>query len=69
MNNRLFNQGVVTTILGIIMLIFCGILIYQGKESASELSGWLAVALLFLRSKDSLLFGSKNMNDKEWLSQ
>jgi hypothetical protein len=57
MKDRLINKGLVTSIFGIIVLSFCGILIYQGKQTASDLSGWFAFALTLLRAKDSLLFG------------
>lgn len=54
MKNRLF-ANYVTTIMGILILIFCGVMMYMEKQTAQELSGWLAVGLLFLRSKDSLI--------------
>lgn len=54
MKKRLF-ANYVTTILGVLILIFCCVMMYMEKQTASELSGWLAVGLLFLRSKDSLL--------------
>ena len=41
--------------MGILILIFCGVMMYMEKQTAQELSGWLAVGLLFLRSKDSLI--------------
>lgn len=54
MKNRLLNNYI-TTGLGILIIIFCGVLLYQEKQTASELSGWFATALLFLRSKDSII--------------
>jgi hypothetical protein len=57
MKDRLFNKGLVTTLLGVCVLVFCGVLIYQGKQTASDLSGWFAFSLTLLRAKDSLLFG------------
>jgi hypothetical protein len=54
MKNRLF-QNYITTILGVVILGFCGVILYQEKQTASELSGWLAVGLMFLRSKDSII--------------
>jgi uncharacterized membrane protein len=54
MKKRLF-ANYVTTILGVLILIFCCVMMYMEKQTAQELSGWLAVGLLFLRSKDSLL--------------
>lgn len=54
MKSRVFSNYV-TTILGIIVLVFCGVMIYTEKSSVEDMSGWLAVGLLFLRSKDSLI--------------
>ncbi len=57
MKDRLLNKGLVTTILGVIVIAFCGVLIYQGKQTAGDLSGWMGLGLILLRAKDSLLFG------------
>mgnify|MGYP003443295380 CR=1 FL=1 len=57
MRDRLINKGLVTTILGVIVLVFCGVLIYQGKQTAGDLSGWMTLSMILLRAKDSLLFG------------
>ena len=54
MKNRLFENWV-TTLLGIVILVFCGLVIYTEKQTASDMAGWLTVGLLFLRSKDSLI--------------
>jgi hypothetical protein len=62
MKDRLFNKGLVTTLLGVCVLVFCGVLIYQGKQTASDLSGWFAFSLTLLRAKDSLLFGELKDN-------
>jgi putative effector of murein hydrolase LrgA (UPF0299 family) len=51
---RLINNYV-TTLIGLLILFICLFFIYEGKESAENLSGWLTTALLFLRSKDSLI--------------
>jgi len=55
MKERLLSKGLITTILGLVIIVFCGIMMYQGKQSAEEMSGWLATGMLFLRSKDSLI--------------
>jgi len=52
--NRLATNYV-TTILGVLILGFCGLMMYQEKQTAGELSGWMATGLLFIRSKDSLI--------------
>lgn len=54
MKNRLL-ENYMTTILGILILGFCGLMLYQEKQTAQELSGWLALGIMFLRSKDSLI--------------
>ena len=54
MKTRVISNWV-TTLLGIVILLSCLYMIYKEKQSAEELSGWLAVGLLFLRSKDSLI--------------
>jgi len=54
MKNRLIGNYV-TTILGVLILGFCASVIYLEKQTAQDMSGWLAVGLLFLRSKDSLI--------------
>lgn len=54
MKNRLFENWV-TTCLGIVILLFCGLIIYTEKQTASDMAGWLTVGLMFLRSKDSLI--------------
>lgn len=54
MKNRLITNWV-TSVFGLLIIVFCGILIYQGKETPETMSGWFATALLFLRSKDSII--------------
>lgn len=57
---RLYKEGLVTTLIGLSILAFTGLIIYQGKSTASDMSGWITVALMFLRSKDSLIGLAKN---------
>jgi len=57
MKDRLINKGLVTSLLGLGILIFSGVLIYQQKQTAQDLSGWMTLAIILLRAKDSLLFG------------
>jgi hypothetical protein len=57
MKERLLTKGLTTTLLGIGVLVFCGVLLYQEKQTAGDLSGWFAFGLMLLRAKDSLLFG------------
>jgi len=54
MKNRLLSNYV-TTILGILILIFCAVVILMEKATSTEMSGWIALSLMFLRSKDSLI--------------
>lgn len=51
---RLINNYL-TTLIGLIIMFVCLYFIYEGKETAEGLSGWLTTAILFLRSKDSLI--------------
>ncbi len=54
MKNRLFSNYVTTT-LGVLIIIFCAVMMILEKASSTELSGWLALGIMFLRSKDSLI--------------
>jgi uncharacterized membrane protein len=54
MKTRLFSNYI-TTILGLLIIVFCAVMLYTEKQSTEEMSGWLATGLLFLRSKDSLI--------------
>lgn len=54
MKKRLFSNYV-TTILGLLILIFCGTMIFMEKATIEDMSGWMTTGLLFLRSKDSLI--------------
>ena len=52
---RLYKQGLITTLIGLSILVFCGIMMYQGKATANDMAGYMTTGLLFLRSKDSLI--------------
>lgn len=61
---RIYKEGLITTTLGLGIIVFSGALIWTGKSDASSLSGWLALGILFLRSKDSLIgLGEKHERD------
>ena len=51
---RLFKDGIITTILGVLFMLGAGyvFIIQQDNERATALGGF---GLLFLRSKDSLI--------------
>ena len=51
---RLFKSGLITTIIGTLIILLSVTMIYY-KHPITEVSGWLALALTFLRSKDSLI--------------
>jgi hypothetical protein len=55
MKERLLTKGLATTLLGVCILVFCGVLMYQEKSTPSELSGWFGLGLMLLRAKDSIL--------------
>lgn len=52
---RLIREGLVTTLLGVSIIIFTGAMIWTGKSDVMSATGWLSLGLAFLRSKDSLL--------------
>jgi hypothetical protein len=54
MKKRLFSNWV-TTVLGVLIILVCLYLMIIKSHNTTELSGWLATGLLFLRSKDSLI--------------
>ena len=54
MKDRLFSNYI-TTILGLLIIIFCGAMIFMEKATIEDMSGWMTTGLLFLRSKDSLI--------------
>ena len=54
MKDRLFSNYV-TTAIGLLILIFCGVMIFMEIATIEDMSGWMTTGLLFLRSKDSLI--------------
>lgn len=52
---RLTGEGIITTLIGLGILVFTGAMIWTGKSTPTELGGWLTTGLLFIRSKDSLI--------------
>lgn len=57
---RLKKEGLITSLIGLVILAFSGAMIWTGKSDATSMSGWLALGITFLRSKDSLI----GINDK-----
>lgn len=55
MKKRIVKEGLITTLLGVSIIIFSGAMLWTGKATAESLSGWLALGIMFLRSKDSLI--------------
>lgn len=63
MLDRLFKSGLITTLLGFIIIILSIVMIYTHKYNLTEVSGWLGLGLAFLRSKDTLIgLKDKNIN-------
>lgn len=60
MKERIF-KNYVTTLIGLGLIIFCGVLVFSGKANIEEVSGWFATGTLLIRSKDSIL----NLKSKE----
>jgi hypothetical protein len=62
--DRLFKSGLMTTILGFVIIILSIVMIYTHKSNITEVSGWLGLGLAFLRSKDTLIgIKDKNINE------
>lgn len=59
---RFYKEGLITTLIGLGILIFTGAMIWTGKSTPTELGGWLTTGLLFIRSKDSLIGLEPNKN-------
>lgn len=56
---RMFKSGLITTLLGFIIILISVFMVYTHKFNFMEISGWLGLGLAFLRSKDTILFGDK----------
>lgn len=52
---RLIKDGIYTSIIGAFVLIFVMLMLWYGKATTTEMSGWLAFAGVMLRAKDSLI--------------
>ena len=55
MYNRLFKEGKISTILGLILLIFAGTALWFGKVDYLGFSGMLGTVILLFRIKDTAL--------------
>ena len=55
MYNRLFKEGKIATLLGVILLIFAGTALWFGKVDYLGFSGLLATVLMLFRVKDTAL--------------
>lgn len=62
---RMYKEGLVTTLIGLAILIFTAVITYQGKDDPLIIIPWLGISLLFLRSKDSLIGLPKDDNWKK----
>lgn len=52
---RLFKEGLITTIIGTVLILVSAGMYFTDTASMVEITGWLALALTFLRSKDTIL--------------
>jgi hypothetical protein len=52
---RLIKDGVYTSIIGAVVLIFIMLMLWFGKANTTEMTGWLAFAGVMLRAKDTIL--------------
>ena len=53
--NRLFKSGIVTTIIGVVIVGAAVFTFTTGKVTSAEAVGMGSFGLIFLRSKDSLI--------------
>jgi len=51
---RLF-KNYVTTIFAILIVIYCGLMMYMELSTATDLAGFWALALMLFRTKDSII--------------
>jgi len=58
------KSGLYTTIIGIAIISFSAAIIYQGKATPMDMSGWFAFGCLMLRANDTLI-GLEKKNDPE----
>lgn len=59
---RLTKTGIITTIVGLLLIGFSGVMLYMGKATTTETAGFFALGGMMLRSKDSLI-GIKDKED------
>jgi len=48
-------DNLATTLLGVLLIVFCIYMVYAEKMTMSEVSGWFTLGLGLLRSKNSLI--------------
>jgi len=48
-------ENYVTTLIGLVILVFSGVLLYHEKINTETFAALLALALTYLRAKDSLI--------------
>lgn len=53
--NRIFVEGFWTSLLGLIVLSFCALMLWEGKSTPADMSGWFLFGTTLLRAKDSLI--------------
>lgn len=53
--NRIFKTGLISTIIGILSLIYIGIVLYQEKFTPEEMAGWFLFATAMIRANDTIL--------------
>jgi len=52
---RLTKTGFITTLIGLGILIFSGMMIWTSRTTPTEMSGWIFLGMTFLRANDSIL--------------
>lgn len=49
------TKNIATTVLGVLVIGFCGVMVYTERSTVVEMSGWFTLGLGLLRSKNSLI--------------
>jgi type IV secretory pathway VirB2 component (pilin) len=55
MKERIITKGGISSLLGLGCIIFCGVMLYTGKATNLELTGFFTLGLTLIRAKDSLI--------------
>lgn len=58
-------RNATTSLIGLALIIFSGILVYMDKASVTEVSGWVTLGLTLIRAKDTLVGVKQTSNNED----